>query len=77
MYAMNTSGDLAASRQSFGVNFAAWLTNIIAPAWSVPSATWRSASLLIKLKLPTGAVIAGSGSVWPNSSMEISGSATS
>ena len=77
MYAKNTSGDLAAARQSFGANFAAWLTNIIAPAWAVPSATCRSASLLIRLKLPTGAVIAGSGSGWPNKSMEISGSATS
>ena len=37
--------------------------NIIAPARSVPSATSRSASLPIKTKLPTGAVIAGIGSV--------------
>src|SRR5690242_17650603 len=74
---MKTKGDLSASRHSLGLNFAAWLTNIMAPARSHPSATSRSASFPIKLKLPTGAVIAGIGNLLPNSSTAVSGSATS
>ena len=52
---MKTSGPLDASRQPRGSNLAAWLTNIIAPACPVPSATSLSAFSLIRLKLPTGA----------------------
>ena len=74
---MYTSGAEIPSAHWSTVDWVAPLMNIMVPKRLAPSATSCSPFLRSIRKLPTGLMSAGDGSLWPNSSMEVSGSVTS